>query len=631
MNWWESAPLASDAPQSAPQGQSGGDWWKSAPLASDAVPAASSRDAKGFLSGLRQNVSDGLEGTADAYGKIATGPQNFGTRTAANALLGFGADVIRQPVKTLVMDPINAVKGIPGNTADTASALGRGEFKEAGQSALKAGGGLMELAAVVPAGRGVKQGVGELAKGLRGGATPSPAAAVSPDASLYSTLDRMAKGDGVDLASALEKVKAGNSDSMLFQDLGLADTAAGLGNRAGPSRDVMGEAAKRYMSSQRNRVQGAIGDTLGNPDFDGTMAKLVEGQKAKAGPLYEKAMATPFDPTTPEAQAALRSPAFRAAMGKTLKELASLGQNPNQMELLHRTQRALQGRVGRETRAGDDYAAGLANDLKRMGQGAIEASSSEYAEGRKLFAGSKAAERAAEQGGKFFTTGERPWAEGVAAMNPSEREAALVGVMDAVNRKLDLPDSYKALRADVMKPSFERKLAAIVGPDKAASLAATLRREAELGEIAQRARAGQGSKTTPTAEAIQNVEAAAQSGVKGRGIRGARYFFKNGLDVNRYVRDAGDKVLAFAGDVPEKQMTELAELLTMPTEAGVARLKGMRPEQLDQMDAALSGMGNSPQVQGLRSAVAEMRRGAGQSAKLGLLGAAAYNAGSPIP
>lgn len=246
-NWWEDAPLASDA--------GGGEWWKAAPLASEKKPASAEKPAAAEQSDLPAAISDipkeiakSASDNVDAIKKGLT-PSGQGERGFLERSADLGKAIAGVP--GLVLSPVTgAVRSVGGHLM--ADALhGVGEIinpevaaKDDPQKMYETAKGDVDLAMA----------------GARPGKGAAPAAAPKPPTEgqqVAAAADRV----GVDLPRAV------TSDSMVVQQAGkIASNVPGAGiplRRAsekaiGQMGEAMTEARAGYGSSDAATAGQAI-------------------------------------------------------------------------------------------------------------------------------------------------------------------------------------------------------------------------------------------------------------------------------------------------------------------------------------------------------------------------------------
>ncbi|WP_416877981.1 hypothetical protein [Litorimonas sp.] len=552
----------------------------------------------------------------------------------------FAGDTIEDPVKTLVTDPAKAIRDVPKNTynANRSAVKGlaqvaRGDFGGARDNALsslgsslQATGGVAEGAGIFPAfkgaGKGASRLTGEMSKLLRG---PSARQSGDPVANLLAAVAQKEGRSVSDMKTAAQNVldNGATPDEMLFQSLNLPQTAQGLGNRGGASRDIFADAAKAQQKGQAGRVDNIIRNSLGSPDKDMTMDSIMARAREQSKPLYAAAMGENVKPNLGELA---KVPAIRDYMAQAQSKMAGLNKaDMTDMELLHQTQQMIGGKIGQTSRAGDNYESGLLSDMRNQVMDAGKAASPDYAAATATFRDGAELREAFEEGSKVFNdrTGTE-FAARAQAMTPQQREAATAGVMRAVQTKLDNPETYGAIRAEFRRPSFRSNMQALVGPEKADEMVSQLERQAELAEMANNANYARNSKTAPTQQTIANVEDASRSQAGQALGRFGQFMANDGLSPSRLLSQGANKVNGVLSKVDDATLTEVSRILTMPADEGARLLLSMPMQERQAVEGLLAQAGQRglAVVNSARNLPAMTGR---QSLRLGA-GAAAVNA-----
>lgn len=449
------------------------------------------------------------------------------------------------------------------------------------------------------AGRGVREGAQDVAQ--------TQAAQQATRDPVMDALARMAKAEGVKPAELAQRASMPpEQGAMVFQQLGLPQTAQGLGNRAGPSREIMQEAAQNFQAGQSGRVEGIIKNALGNPDADMSIDGIIQNARQKAAPSYSAAMDASVKPDFAKL---LETPALKQYVDKAQNKLASLGKaDPTQMELLHEAQQLIGGKANKFNRAGDSYEARLAGGLRNELMNIGKAASPEYAKATAMYADDMQFKNAFEMGqGALGSKNAQSFAKEAANLTPEQKQAAAAGLLQSVQSKLDLPESFTAVRSEFGKPSFRQNLAALTNQQQADEAIKALSRQSELAEMANNANFARGSKTAPTQQAIGMVDTAATPGIRRFGGQAAGYVADKGIQPLEMLRDVtrvGGRRVQNAVNAPnEDVVAEVAKLLTQDTATGLKALQSL-PQPQQQQALAL--------VQQMRGGLIEGGRSAGQ-------------------
>ena len=242
---------------------------------------------------------------ADAEGNgVITHDPLRAVKFAGRMATGAIADVIEDPIETLLINPAKAIGKIPaeqkkselagglalrsliGGDKDKAKEFGFEAVKSVGRNSLNA----LEGSALFPPAKGASMLGAGARQGARQTAASQTAQRVARDP-VMDALARMAKAEGVKPQELAQRAAMPAEDgAMVFQQLGLPQTAQGLGNRAGQSREIMQEAATKFQAGQGGRVEGIMKAALGNPDADMSIESIIAQARQKAAPSYKAAM-----------------------------------------------------------------------------------------------------------------------------------------------------------------------------------------------------------------------------------------------------------------------------------------------------------------------------------------------------
>ncbi len=260
-----------------------------------------------------------LERDAPLAAKVATGV-SIATGVALPTKALAGANSLGQVVRQGATQ--GAVMG-----ALTGGATAEGGL---GQRALGAGAGALAggaLGAAIPVGA---RGLGATYRGVAG-MMGKGANAAAP-----KILADAMRADGISPAQAGAMIDAGQANGvpLALMDVGdnLRGTAASVGRKPGPSQTIIRDAAIARQEGQTDRIAGAISRDLGpvaNPREVGE--QLMASAKAKAGPLYDEAYATPTPVTDKLAGLIRRLP--RAVAERAQRIAAIEGRDPNAVRL----------------------------------------------------------------------------------------------------------------------------------------------------------------------------------------------------------------------------------------------------------------------------------------------------------
>jgi len=512
-------------------------------------------------------------------------------RFAGRMVTGALADTIEDPVETLVVNPAKAAARLPQGVNNQISGLAamaeapfnpdksfKGAALNYGKSVMGQGLNSLEASALLPPAKGVGAAGTALKQNIK--QTGQNQAARNP---VMDALLRMAKSEGQEPSDLIRNASApADNGAMLFQQLNIPQVAQGLGNRAGASRDIMSEAAQRFQAGQSGRVESIFKKGLGNPDESLSIDGIIKKAREKAAPLYAAALSPDV---RPDIGRAMNKPALKSYLDKAQNKLSSLGKdNASPMELLHEAQQMIGGKANAFGRSGDTYEAGLAGVLRRDLMDIGKEASPDYAEATRLFRDDMQIKDAFDAGSRAISGKDRfDFSKQAQSFTPEQKKAAASGMLQSLQQKLDIPESYSAVRTEVRRPSFQNNLAALVGDKQASEAIANLSREVELAEMANGANFARGSKTAPTQQAIGLVDNAATPGVRRLGGKAAAYVADRGISPLDAVRDAtraGGRKIQQAVDAPNEDIvTEVAKLLTMDAEQGRKILLQMPIEQ----------------------------------------------------
>lgn len=569
-------------------------------------------------------------------GKVLQG----GTKMMTNLL----ADTIQDPWKTWVVDPIKAVKGLPGNTYHSARqymaqpmmfdpeimgdmgnsdqfekrkqdwAVGQerqaqaiAERPNAKQDMIVGG---MEALGIIPLLKGpAKAG----AKGVTDAAKPAAKTMERSDP-IAAALERAIKAEGKnpqEIRSQLPTIASGKSPDMLFQALGLDQTAQALGNRAGPSRGIMQEAATAQQRGQRGRVEGFFKDALDNPDFDASTEAIESLYREKGSPLYEAAFKAEPNPSD-AMKAAISNPGIKGRLETLGDRLVKDGVDVRKFKdgregrLMQLLKEDLDDEIGVALRKGENKRAGRLADMQSQLVRGMDDSYPGYKEARQVWSGGKRQEEALALGRDAFKADPRDFADRVAKLSDDEIAFARAGVVRSLDDVLNIPESYSAVRAQIRKPSFQQNMETLIGKEQADILIKNLEAEGRRGASARMANFANGSKTAPTAEAIQSLEVAVNSPAR-RTIGGAADLInRNGLNPANYVRSGTDRVVKAVNAPDESIISELATILSKPANKGAAELLergiGQTPAQQRQIISLIKDKKDRALIMGVLTA-----------------------------
>jgi hypothetical protein len=141
----------------------------------------------------------------------------------------------------------------------------------------------------------------------------------APGAGANLIASRMAN-DGLTPSQALSVIRSARSTGtpMVLADLGdnLRSLAGSVSRTPGPARTIAMDATLERQMGQTGRIRDAINDTVGpTTDTFAEHQRLIEEARAKAGPLYEQAYASP-PVSSPTLDRLLATPAGKAALGR---------------------------------------------------------------------------------------------------------------------------------------------------------------------------------------------------------------------------------------------------------------------------------------------------------------------------
>jgi hypothetical protein len=506
--------------------------------------------------------------------------------TVAESLTRLAGDTVSDPLEVLIKSPLRAASRIPGNAVrdvknlgavaaapfndDTVAETGAEFVRGVGSSGLDA----MEASALLPAVAGISRaGKGVSASMGRRGATQ----AADP---ISDILAASARRQGIDpsdlLARAKDQTFAGDG-AMLFQRIGLDETAQALGNRAGESRNIMSQAARAQQAGQAGRVDDIMRRALGSPDDALNVDDIIRRAREQSGPLYRAAMSPDV---TPDLSAVTQKPALKTYLDRAQNKLSGLGKDDaTPMELLHEAQQMIGGKANRFSRAGDSYEAGLAGTLRNELMDIGKAASDDYAKATAIYRDDMQIKDAFEAGLNALGRSGDDFVRQAAGMTTQQRQAAASGMLQAIQRKLDVPESYSALRADFRKPSFRSKLGALMGDDAADNMIRQMERQADLAESANLADFARGSKTAPTQQTIDALHTDMTPGVRRAAAKGADYVADQGFAPLDLIKQATQFAGRRAGDalksVDEDTAADLARLLVMDADEGARALAAL--------------------------------------------------------
>ena len=324
----------------------------------------------------------------------------------------------------------------------------------------------------------------------------------------------------------------------------------------------------------------------------------------------------------------MNTPALKTYVDQAQNKLAGLGKtNATPMELLHEAQQMIGGKANAYGRAGDTYEAGLAGNLRGQLMDIGKAASPDYAKATASFRDDMQFKEAFELGtGALGSKNAQSFAKMAENLTTDQKQAAAAGLMQSVRSKLDLPESFTAVRSEFRKPSFRQNLAALTNTTQADEAIKALTRQSELAEMANNANFARGSKTAPTQQAIGMVDSAATTGTRRFGGQAAGYIADRGVQPLEMLRDvtrAGGRRVQSAVNAPDEDVvSEVARLLTQDTATGLQALQNLpAPQQRQAMQLVQRMRGGL--IQGGQSA----GQGFGQSAPLipAALAAGQYN------
>lgn len=567
-------------------------------------PGIAGRMARGMKS-----WSEGLSFGDEALegGNLRAGlPAKFaqgGTQMVTN----LAADTLQDPLETWVINPAKAIKSLPGNIYHSGRqyaakpmfnpAIMGGSQEEIAQAdaqykadmgnyeRIKAerpnatkdmlvGGA--EALGIIPLLKGpAKAG----AKGISDMSAPAAKAVQATDP-VASALERAIRAEGKkpqDLLGLLDDTAKGETPDMLFQSLGLDQTAQALGNRAGPSRGIMQEAAIAQQRGQRGRVDNYFREALDNPNFDASTESIERLYSEKGSPLYEAAFNATPQPSD-AMKKAVSNPGIKSRLDSLGDRLAKDGVDLRKYEsgregrLMQLLKEDLDDEISVALRKGESKRAGRLGDMRNQLVQGMDESYPGYREARQTWSGGKRKEEAIALGREAMKADPRDFADKVNRLTNDELEFARAGVVRELENVLNVPESYSAIRAQLRKPNFQQNMETLIGKEKAAQLVQNLEDEARRGISARLANFANGSKTAPTGEAIQALEVTANSPVR-RGIGGlADLVNRNGVNPANYVKGGADKVVKAINAPNEQIMADLATLLSKPASQGAKEL-----------------------------------------------------------
>lgn len=262
--------------------------------------------------------------------------------------------------------------------------------------------------------------------------------------------------------------------------------------------------AKRLAAQLRRGTRSSV------RDVSAVLKDVTARRGAASKPLYDAAFAADIEQTAPHLVGMfddLTAAGFgRTALRKAKQEFrtADLSKVPL-MQRIDATKRAMDDMIGAALRKGEKNKARLVGDLKNEMLEAADAANPAYKLARDAWAGPTSYMSAIEQGRKILTPTTTPAdLQGMLrGMSASEREGFRIGavqrILDAFGDKGgELPDLTKV----VNKPNIVAKLKALMSPEQGQQFETALKFEAQLANVANRARGG---SRTSLLEAMRDV------------------------------------------------------------------------------------------------------------------------------
>ena len=244
---------------------------------------------------LNQRAGGAINDFADKIGPAgrAMPLQHRVGATVAEGVTRLIGDTVADPLEVLVKSPLRAASRMPANAGRDTINLGKmiaapfndDTVKETGKEFLKGvfGTGMdaLEASALLPVAAPVGKGAKAVGRGFTA-PTPGKASALSPE---MQYLQRRAKEEGIDLSGILQNAPKSDAD-LFFQHAGLNQTAQGLGNRAGETRRIIGDAATGQVLAQPQRIRDTFRTTLNNPMSVAEIDDIVKEGERRSGPYY---------------------------------------------------------------------------------------------------------------------------------------------------------------------------------------------------------------------------------------------------------------------------------------------------------------------------------------------------------
>lgn len=251
-------------------------------------------------------------------------------------------------------------------------------------------------------------------------------------------------------------------------------------------------AARRSVNERQvgsgKRISESL-DIISSENADDYINKLDEVLGPQIRSLYEQSSQQPLAlsgrlRTLLEGDTSLGR-AFQQAQSRVSDRVA-LGETAGTFDYIDETKKVLDDQIKSLIREGKANAAGILIRFKNQMVAEADAQIPEYADARKLYAGKKAIEDAADFGREIFTTSSREVARLAdtltTQMTAQERNAYILGAKDAI---IDRIDRTGMTRNQVMalfgKNGDAAKLATLFdSPEQAAQFMTALRRESEF-------------------------------------------------------------------------------------------------------------------------------------------------------
>lgn len=365
------------------------------------------------------------------------------------------------------------------------AAYGFGSGTDLGSRAEEAAGNSVAGAALgsvaAPVGAVVGRTVGAGVNAIRNlGAKESPG------------VERAAAAFGRDSTPEQRLTELGPDAMLMDAGPNLSQQAATITTLPGKGQDIVRDALTERKAGASARVQDDVSAAMGpKSDLVATADTISKERAAISKPLYDKAYATPIEPTD-EMMEVLQRPAGKAALNRAIKLAADEGIPLTDFDTktFDYVKRALDDAIAVGRRQGKNQEVQALDGIRKTIVKGVDEQNPTWASARRAYAGPSEVLDAIQQGQSVFqrTLSPDELRAELAELSVAGRQGYLQGARQAVEQIMGTArnDAGAAARELADRGWNREKLAVLVGPQQADRLVSGLRREQAFANTTDR-------------------------------------------------------------------------------------------------------------------------------------------------